>query len=208
MKKTRLIVARHGNTFLPGQTPLRVGCRTDLPLVKTGFDQAKRLAEHLEKSDLMPDAVFSGGLKRTLQTAHTVISGLNLRLPIRPLSIFNEIDYGPDEGKQEHEVEARIGAEALDRWNRYAIAPPGWLVDPKILIQNWSVFTQKLIFTHPGKTVLVITSNGVARFLPYLTDNHGAFFATHDIKLKTGAYALLEGDLSGWNIHQWNVHPN
>ena len=29
-----LIIARHGNTFRPGETPTRVGSRTDLPLVE------------------------------------------------------------------------------------------------------------------------------------------------------------------------------
>jgi probable phosphoglycerate mutase len=32
---TRIIIARHGNTFTKDQTPLRVGARTDLPLVET-----------------------------------------------------------------------------------------------------------------------------------------------------------------------------
>ena len=31
---TRIIIARHGNTFTKEQTPTRVGCRTDLPLVE------------------------------------------------------------------------------------------------------------------------------------------------------------------------------
>ena len=32
---TRIIIARHGNTFTKEQTPTRVGGRTDLPLVET-----------------------------------------------------------------------------------------------------------------------------------------------------------------------------
>ena len=32
---TRIIIARHGNTFTKDQTPLRVGAGTDLPLVET-----------------------------------------------------------------------------------------------------------------------------------------------------------------------------
>ena len=32
---TRIIIARHGNNFTKEQTPLRVGARTDLPLVET-----------------------------------------------------------------------------------------------------------------------------------------------------------------------------
>ena len=41
MGPTRLIIARHGNTFDAGDIPTRVGRRTDLPLVASGEAQAK-----------------------------------------------------------------------------------------------------------------------------------------------------------------------
>ena len=35
MEKCRkLVIVRHGNTFRAGETPTRVGARTDLPLVE------------------------------------------------------------------------------------------------------------------------------------------------------------------------------
>lgn len=42
-----LIIARHGNTFGPDDTPTRVGARTDLPLVESGIQQARLLGTHL-----------------------------------------------------------------------------------------------------------------------------------------------------------------
>ena len=53
-----LIIARHGNTFGPGDTPTRVGARTDLPLVESGKAQAKALGLHFLENGLVPDVVY------------------------------------------------------------------------------------------------------------------------------------------------------
>ena len=45
----KLIIARHGNTFNKGETPTRVGSRTDIPLVDSGKEQAKLIGEYLVK---------------------------------------------------------------------------------------------------------------------------------------------------------------
>ena len=42
MKTTKLIVVRHGNTFNKGDTILRVGSKTDLPLTATGVQQGRK----------------------------------------------------------------------------------------------------------------------------------------------------------------------
>ncbi len=46
---TKLIIIRHGNTFNPDQTPLRVGAGTDIPLVTSGREQAKNIGLWLTK---------------------------------------------------------------------------------------------------------------------------------------------------------------
>ena len=40
---TQLLIVRHGNTFETGETPRRVGLRTDLPLSSSGRKQANAL---------------------------------------------------------------------------------------------------------------------------------------------------------------------
>ena len=40
--KTRLLIARHGNTFQPDETPKRLGLQ-DIPLVESGLAQGRAL---------------------------------------------------------------------------------------------------------------------------------------------------------------------
>lgn len=54
---TRLIIARHGNTFTKDQTPTRVGGRTDLPLVES--ERGRNIGKYLKLKDMLPDVVFA-----------------------------------------------------------------------------------------------------------------------------------------------------
>jgi 2,3-bisphosphoglycerate-dependent phosphoglycerate mutase len=200
---TRLIIARHGNTFGPGDTPTRVGARTDLPLVESGIKQARHIGAYFKHHQIIPDVVYTSELKRARQTAeHT-----GLTTPITQLACFNEIDYGPDENKPEPDVIARVGTEALDAWNQDAVVPPGWLVDPQAIIQSWLDFGAMLRTQHTGQTVFVVTSNGIARFAPCLTGDFKSFCEAYSIKLKTGALASFSHINNTWTVDDWNINP-
>jgi len=43
------VIVRHGNTFAPGETPRRIGARTDLPLTPGGEAQAQALGAHFAR---------------------------------------------------------------------------------------------------------------------------------------------------------------
>lgn len=205
---TRLLIARHGNTFSPGDVVRRVGL-TDLPLVSSGLQQAARLGGYLQQHNLIPDQIFTSRLQRTQQTAEHAQREMNTRITVQSLAIFDEIDYGPDENQAEADVIARLGRDALTAWETQAIVPDGWHVDPDKLIQNWHEFAQMLLQEHKGQTILVVTSNGIARFAPYLTGDFTAFAARHSIKLATGALAVFENQPSSpdWSCRQWNEIP-
>lgn len=201
---THLIIARHGNTFSAGEIPRRVGARTDLPLVASGIEQARKIGQYFREHQIIPDVVYSATLMRTKQTASYALPGRS----VIELDTFNEIDYGPDENKTEAEVIARIGKQALEDWDRAAIVPTGWQVNPQQMIQTWHDFAAKICQQHKNQVVLVVTSNGVARFAPHLTKHFDTFRAEHAIKLKTGALALLRHDEKrGWVIREWNIRP-
>ncbi len=205
---TRLLIARHGNTFGPGDVVKRVGT-TDLSLVDSGLLQGHRLGAYLKQNNLIPNIIFTSKLKRAIQTAEQAQNAMQTHLPIESLSIFNEIDYGPDENQPEENVIARVGAEALKAWETNAKVPNGWKVDPTEIIKNWQDFSGRLIQDFAGKTILVVTSNGIARFSPYLTGDFASFTKQHGIKISTGALCIFEKNTSSeeWDCLQWNVKP-
>jgi len=205
---TRLLVARHGNTFAPGDTVRRVGT-TDLPLVESGLHQGRLMGAYLKQNGLIPDVVFTSKMQRAIQTAEQAQSTMGTNLPIETLSIFNEIDYGPDENQPEEEVVARVGKEALALWEAQAVVPAGWNVEPETIIKNWLDFAENLRKDYVGKTCLVVTSNGIARFSPYLTGDFMTFSAQFGIKIATGAVCILENEAPHeiWKCKAWNIKP-
>lgn len=203
---TTLIIARHGNTFGPNDTPTRVGGKTDLPLVESGEAQAVRLGQWLKEHDCIPEVTYSSQLQRTIKTAKIALKEVQYSQPIFPLEIFNEIDYGVDENQTEDVVIKRIGAQAIEDWDKQGIVPEGWDFDPQACIENWRGFAQHIIEDEQD-IILVVTSNGIARFAPHLTSNFESFADNNKIKLSTGALGILEYQDNKWIVKDWNIKP-
>lgn len=196
----RLFVVRHGNTFDKGDVVTRVGGRTDLPLSVSGRAQADALAAHFAGTRFT--AALASPLERTRATARAILS----RRPDAPAllirSFLREIDYGPDENQPEDKVAARIGEAALAAWDADGTPPPGWQVDPEALRAGWAALLQDIAALPDASNVLVVTSNGTARFLPDVVQ---AAPAGLDRKLKTGAWGEVavtpeRAEITGWNL--------
>ncbi len=204
MGTTTLIIARHGNTFEAEQVPTRVGARTDLPLVSSGEEQALRLGHALKNSGLIPNRVFTSTLQRTITTARLVCVAMACDVVHEPAAYFDEIDYGPDENRPDSDVVARIGAESLKAWDKDGTMPEGWSPRPEKIIQNWKDFLLRVQNEFKGQQVLVVTSNGVARFAAACTVN-GADFP---LKLATGCYGVITSEGHNiWRMQEWNTQP-
>lgn len=203
---TTLIIARHGNTFESHETPRRVGARTDPPLTEKGRAQACAIGTYLRDNHLIPDMAYCSQLKRTRETAALALSACGAPITAQESAIFNEIDYGPDENKTEDEVITRIGAEALKNWDEKAVVPPGWAVNPNAIIQNWNNFAAQI--APLDKTILIVTSNGIARFAPYLTGDFESFRAAHSLKIAPGSLCVLRFiPPESWAIESWGIRP-
>ena len=197
-----VFIVRHGNTFLQGEEPRRVGIKTDLPLVDTGRVQAGELGNYFKKSGIQFDVVYCSYLKRTKETAEIILSYIESKQGIQENSLFNEIDHGEDEGKIESEVIKRIGIESINQWDRFAVEPDGWSVDYENRVNGWKKFFRN----HQNcKNILVVTSNGSARFA-LLALNAKVSLANY--KLSTGAFGLLEENSLGiLDVKLWNYRP-
>ncbi|WP_296675468.1 histidine phosphatase family protein [Novosphingobium sp.] len=194
------VIVRHGNTFAPGETPRRIGARTDLSLTEGGKIQADRLGRHFAERGLQFDRAFVSPLLRTRETARLILAHLPGSVIPEPADFLLEIDHGPDENVTEHEVVARIGRDALIAWDQRAVEPIGWQVNSKSRISAWTE-----LFSVETRPTLVVTSNGAARFA-LLAAN--VVDANAELKLSTGAYGELykEAD-SAMRLECWNRLP-
>ena len=202
---TILVIARHGNTFEQGDTLRRVGARTDMALTDKGREQARGLGAYLKEQELVPAVIYSSLLKRTIETAEIAAKEAGFPQSAFSLEIFNEIDYGPDENKIEEDVVNRVGKQALKDWDEQAVVPEGWLVDPDQIIRDWHSFAAHIC--NDDEIVLVVTSNGIARFAPHITGDFEGFSNRHSIKIATGALCILQYKDDKWSILEWNVRP-
>ena len=198
---TRIIICRHGNTFDKNDVITRVGARTDLPLSISGVDQARALAAHFnpQSSGYNFKLAFCSPLIRTYQTADFILTEGHDVKSLTALEFLTEIDYGVDENRPEDEVIARLGQDAISLWDEKAISPQGWDVEPEALIQSWKSFLSD--HQKHDCDILVVTSNGIARFALDAVDE----IATDaPRKLRTAAYGIIEIRNSYATITAWD----
>ena len=203
---TKLLIIRHGNTFAPDEMPRRVGCKTDIPLVQSGVDQARALGCYLKRERLLPDYIYSSELQRARQTAQLMAHDAELLGDILIDKNFNEIDHGPDENKTDDEIIARIGRDALNDWNEYGVAPEGWVVDPRALQKAWVAFGEECLEQRGGEITCVVSSGGVIRFAPILLQDNSLPEGIAP-KVSTASMSLFTHDGTGWVCEFWNKRP-
>ena len=199
---TKILLARHGNTFGPGDTPVWVGAKEDLPLVESGEAQATALGTALAEAGLTPGRIGCGPLKRTRRAAEIVAGLTGFAGETEIDDRLREIDYGSWGGKSNDEIVAEFGQAALDTWDKQHRRPNGvdWSPDEATLKAN-ALAAMRDAAT--GPLTLVVTSNGVLRYM------HAALSGPDvDAKVKTGRIcaADIEGE-SGTRLF-WNEAPD
>jgi broad specificity phosphatase PhoE len=199
---TKILLARHGNTFGPGDTPVWVGAKEDLPLVESGEAQATALGMALAEAGLTPGRIVCGPLKRTRRAAE-IVAGLTGFAGTPEIDDrLKEIDYGSWGGKSNDEIVAEFGQAALDTWDRHHRRPDGvdWSPDEATLKANALAAMRDAA---AGPLTLVVTSNGVLRYM------HGALSGPDgNAKVKTGHVCAADIDGGTGTRLFWNEKPD
>jgi broad specificity phosphatase PhoE len=201
----RLILARHGNTFEPGEKVLWVGSRTDLPLVVKGREQAKAIGNALARAAIKPAAILTGPLRRTRET--TAIIAEMVSFPQESVVIderLREINYGRWEGKSSNEIRALYGENELLEWDRHNKWPAhaGWTPSEATIAEDVMVLMSELLDNYTASdTVCIVSSNGIFRVLGRKLAPTSA-----QTKMSTGNISVIDFDptlrieRSVWNI--------
>jgi probable phosphoglycerate mutase len=200
----RVVLARHGNTFEPGERPVWIGARTDLALVAKGREQATRIGEALKAADLAPRRALAGPLKRTRETARLALSAAGVAdvdVEIDPR--LTEIDYGIWEGKSSDEIRSMGWQEELRAWDQEGAWPAqaGW---PSSHSDYLGAFMNVLTNVRQRRVepALIVSSNGVFKLFASLVDpSAGAK------RMATGHLSLLNVQPASNRVLCWDLAP-
>jgi probable phosphoglycerate mutase len=200
-----LLFARHGNTFGPGDKVVWVGRETDLPLVEKGLEQAAAAAQALKRKGLIPDAIYCASLQRTRRFATIVAQTLGLAPPVIDPRL-DELDYGAWAGRSNDEIQAADpnAAAAMEAWNGSDSWPhqAGWVSRPETVLAALESFAAERLAPGGHASPLVVSSNGILRFLPRLLLDKTAQLPS--FKMRTGHLGLIERGEGRVQLRAWD----
>lgn len=203
-----ILFARHGNTFDPGDKVVWVGRETDLPLVAKGLSQAVAVAEALARADLRPDVIYAASLKRTRRFAEIVAETLGLASPVID-SRLDELDYGRWAGRTNDEIalDGPLAQTAMEAWNKCDAWPEaaGWVSRQGDIQETIGRFAAERLASGRHRRPLVVSSNGILRFLPRVLL---APLAPRDsFKMRTGHLGVIDCRDGTACLRCWDVGP-
>lgn len=199
-----VILARHGNTFEKGETPVMVGAYEDLPLTQYGEEQGLALGKALQESKVLPVRIISGPLKRTRVFAELIRAGANAQCLLEEDIRLIEFDYGAWSGLSNEEIIALSGESALLAWQERSERPAGVAFHPTAEEARADARDLLSTLSTLDGTTVIVTSNGRLReiglFLAQTSGERG-----HAYKVKTGHSCVLLRDVTGWSVLGWDL---
>jgi broad specificity phosphatase PhoE len=183
-----------------------VGRETDLPLVAKGLTQAVDAAQALRRAGLVPDVVYAASLMRTQRFAEIVAETLGLPPPITD-SRLDELDYGRWAGRTNDEIagDGPAALAAMQAWNAVDAWPEraGWgsrWADVQAAIAG---FAAERLDPAGQRRALVVSSNGILRFLPRLLLGS----SRDSFKMRTGHLGVIDVRNGESTLRCWDVAP-
>jgi broad specificity phosphatase PhoE len=208
-----LVLARHGNTFEPGQKVVWVGSSNDLALSKRGIEQAGELADACLENGITFDTIMCGPLKRTKEYGRIVQESLKTKRELVIDPRLDEIDYGSWSGLSDEEVIERFGENNFNLWNNFGIWPAAcdWGGTPERMLDEIKDFlSAQAHHLLSGKNVLAVTSNGRLKFFHAIvcaSPNNAHFKDTPKVKTGNLCVFAIGPETREYRCESWNLAP-
>ncbi|SFE17107.1 probable phosphoglycerate mutase [Lentibacillus persicus] len=186
----KLGFVRHGVTQWNKEG--RAQGRTDIPLDEEGLNQARLLAERMERG--VWDIVYASDLKRAAQTAEIINGKLETELCLD--SRLREVDCGLIEGTTEQERIREWGP----RWRELDMQ----FESHASIISRGMNFIDELSKNHSNKNILIVSHGS---FIKHLLQELSPEAGLNDSLLNTSLTSLLKCE-SGWEceLYNWTDH--
>lgn len=225
----RVFICRHGNTFgldqPGGQRIFMCGSKNNIPLVESGRQQARIMAQYLRKVKVAPNAIYANHLIRTWEYAAIIKEffhqQLKLDIPFYLDEHLLELDYGNWAGLNtqgnsaaDNEVIAKFGDQAWHSWQEKRIIPNqpphNWQITKTQIVANIQIFLTHLVKYHKqDDTIVTVGSQGSITFLnALLPGGMEQAIAENRFKIKTGHFVEIKYNQAKWQLVNWNKNPD
>jgi broad specificity phosphatase PhoE len=199
LKKTRLLLIRHGETddnqsrVFQGQSGRGLNAR--------GRDQAMRLAARFERVGLRAAALYCSDLERAVETAELLSSALKL-VPI-PDPALREVHVGAWQGLGYEEIAERF-PEEWEAWRRGVDFKRGGGETYAELGDRVGASLDGIVAAHAGETVAVVSHGAAIKvFVGRVLGLDAAALRRYRVASNTGV-TLVERDGGVDNLVIWN----
>ena len=116
----QIYIARHGQT--DWNLLEKWQSTTDVPLNKTGYQQAEGLRDKLAEQGVRFKVAMTSPLVRAVETAKVLLQGSHVIAQIN--SALIELDMGEYEGRHEKDVRELLGNEKYNQWRSTMMSVP------------------------------------------------------------------------------------
>ncbi len=126
MGKATLVIMRHGESTWTDKKVNKFAGWVDVPLTERGRSQAEAAGHLMEEAGILPDAVFTSLLRRSIVSADIALDVLGrLWVPAIRSWRLNERHYGAFQGETRPAMRAKYGDELFDIYRRsFDVRPP------------------------------------------------------------------------------------
>jgi probable phosphoglycerate mutase len=157
MQATRILAIRHGETAWNVDT--RIQGQLDIPLNKTGLQQARWMAQALAERDAL-QAIYASDLSRAHVTAQTLANQVGLAVTAH--TGLRERAFGDFQGRTFAEIEVELPDDA-HHWRKRTPewTPPGAGESLIALRERVLATVDELAARHVGQQIALVAHGGV-----------------------------------------------
>ena len=194
----KLVLIRHGQSIWNLEN--RFTGWVDVPLTKTGEEEARKAAAHLKGIEF--PVAYTSALSRAQETLRIILETLGVDVPVIRDQALNERHYGDLQGLNKDELRKKFGDEQVKIWRRsYDVPPPNGEALKDTAARTLPFFERCIMGDiRQGKNVLVVAHGNSNRSIVMKLDNLSKEEVL-ELNLETGiplVYELsTEGDVLG-----------
>lgn len=209
MAKSELYLIRHGESEMNTNTHLIGGRSNETPLTARGIEQARLLGKYFRENGIIPTHVFTSPALRTLQTADTTLSAMNINIKPTIANEIQEMDQGDYVGRLRSEVYTPEVLLKIDKQGKNFKLPGGESMNDvgKRMLQ-WVELNVPVATAAEVEHTTFVFGHGIAIRTLAATLHDWSRAKTYEAVTENTSFTLFISQNDGWHLQALGSTPH